>query len=80
MADKTEKKDELLELAQLMASGMNKFGEFLIQSAAEMREAIAAQDESEDGDEAEDGDEETAGEEVADEPQQDKPAGEVEKG
>lgn len=47
MADKTEIKEELLELAHLLTHGMSKLGEFLIQSAEEMREMLDDTDKDE---------------------------------
>ena len=47
MADKTDKKEDMRELAQLLTNGINRLGEFLIQSAEEMREVLEAPDKEE---------------------------------
>ena len=62
-------KQEMRELVRLLAGGLNKFGEFLIESAEELRELLKAEDEAKAEDESE---EENEGEAEAED--EDKPA------
>ena len=61
----TGKNEDMRELAQLLTNGMSRLGEFLIQSAEEMREALEAPEEEESDEEdpdEEESDEEEEGE------------------